>query len=251
MTSVFEIHHKLYSRLCGVHPRRFFWHSQWLSVKDLYRDLKRVLPNLTDRVLDVGCRDKPYAMWLTRAREHVGIDIVPGPMVDHLITEGHPWPLADESFRAVICTQVLMHSRDVAAILNQIDRVLCTGGSVVITVPFCYNDLSCIFGSVQVPDYWRFSAHGAAAVLPANYEVVELRKQGGVGSTLGVLLLNWLHSTMASSRIGQILFVIITPLWIVFSAMVNLVGLILDKIDRTGCFYHNVLLVARKKSSVP
>src|SRR5437660_11977884 len=67
--------------LCG-RPRLYPWHFQWLAVRDLYRDLRHLLPTLAGRVLDVGCGEKPYAQWLTSAHEHVGLDVYAGPAVD-------------------------------------------------------------------------------------------------------------------------------------------------------------------------
>ena len=247
MEKIFELHRRLYMVLCGVHPHRYFWHAQWLSVKDLYHDLRQILPTLTGRILDVGCRDKPYAIWLTHVKEHVGLDILSGPKVDHIIEDGCPWPVADASINAVICTQVVQHTQDVPHVIRQIDRVLADGGHVVLTAPFCYNDMSVNSGKIQIKDFWRYSVHGAAALFPSNYEIVALHKQGGAGSTLGVLLLNWIQEMFSTNLFARTLFVLATPIWILFTTGINIIGFAVDKIDRTGSFYHNVFVVARKQ----
>ena len=64
LSMIDEIYGKAYDRLCGVHPRIRCWHFQWLAVKDLYKDLRRVLFGVRGRILDVGCGTKPYVTWM-------------------------------------------------------------------------------------------------------------------------------------------------------------------------------------------
>ena len=41
------------------------------------------------------------------------------------------------------------------------------------------------------------------------------------------------------------------PLWLLTALLVNLCGIALDRLDHTGAFYNNVLLVARRGSTAP
>jgi SAM-dependent methyltransferase len=231
---------RVYGRLCGEHPHLRPWHFQWLAAHELYADLRRVCAGLDGRVLDVGCGDKPYRGWLTGAREHVGIDVRGGPEVDHVIRTDEPWPLDSGSFDAVLCTQVLEHVVDVEHVLGEIDRVLGPGGRVVITVPFLYGE----HGSPH--DYRRFSLHCVRRLLPSSYELLELKPQNRAGSTLGTMWLHWLDGMLGAHRATRMLKGLLLPLWIPFCALVNLSCRLLDGLDRTGAFYANVLLVARK-----
>src|SRR5712692_2758270 len=101
----------VYGRLCGRPPRVYPWHFQWLAVQYLSCDLKKALPNLYGRILDVGCGEKPYASWLDARKvvQHLGIDISSGAKVDVVVTLDMPWPLETASFDAILCTQVLEH----------------------------------------------------------------------------------------------------------------------------------------------
>src|SRR6185503_20290945 len=101
------LHDEIYDRIAGVHPHRRPWHSQWLSVKDLYVDLRRVLPALRGQFLDVGCRHKPYASWMKSVDRHFGLDVVARRGVDHVIEPGKTWPIESGAYQSALCSQVL------------------------------------------------------------------------------------------------------------------------------------------------
>ena len=107
MSALGSAYDKIYSTLCGRHPNVRPWHFQWLAGKDLYRDLKRVLPCMQGRVLDVGCGNKPYEGWLGKTTSVVGVDLFPGPRVDVQIVPGKPWPLGTGEFDVVLSPCIL------------------------------------------------------------------------------------------------------------------------------------------------
>lgn len=243
LSSIDEFYQWAYDRLCGVHPRIRSWHFQWLAVKDLYRDLRRVLPGIRGRVLDVGCGEKPYLSWMRNVdrSQVVGVDTVPGPHVDVVVEAGRPWGFTDGSFEAVLCTQMLEHVEDPEQVLSEIHRVLVPGGIVYATLPFLYGE----HGAPR--DYARWSFHGAARLFAARFEIVELTKQGGAGSTTGLLLLGWMDATTGRSRLLRLVRPVLLPVRMALSAAVNMAGLLWDRMDRTGAYYSNLLVVARKR----
>jgi SAM-dependent methyltransferase len=243
-----DVHGHVYKWIAGSHPQRRIWHSQWLSVKDLYRDLRRILPTLRGRLVDVGCLAKPYARWLTAVDAHVGLDISPSDTVDHVIRDGEPWPLESNAFQSVLCTQVLQVVKDLPHLVNEIDRVLDVGGIAVITAPFLYNDMTMKVGDRTDHDYWRHSFQGVQELFANRFDIIEARRQGGFGSTSGVMLLNWVHKSMSHSRTTEVMLLALLPVWLLVCLAVNAVGCLLDRLDRTEAFYHNVLLVLQKKA---
>jgi hypothetical protein len=64
MLNAAHIYRATYDTLCGRHPWERHWHFQWLAATDLRRELRRTLPKLSGRVLDVGCGQKPYTVWM-------------------------------------------------------------------------------------------------------------------------------------------------------------------------------------------
>lgn len=230
-----------YGRIAGRHPHYRPWHFQWLAVYRLYDDLRNELLSLTGRVLDVGCGVKPYRPWAAEADEYVGIDVTPGSEVDVVIQPNGRWPLESESFDAVICTQVLEHVAALELTVDEITRVLKPGGRVVVTIPFTYNE----HGSPH--DYRRLSPHGLRTLFAKDFEIISLRTEGGIGSTIGTLGLNWIDTSLDRSPATRLAKAGMLPMWILFCALVNAAGWAADRVDKTNAFYGNVLLVATRQ----
>src|SRR5919204_2098197 len=82
------------------------------------------------RVLDVGCGDKPYYPFFAgRVTEYVGVDASHPDADLHAPVEN--LPVEDASFDLVLCTQVLEHVDDPAAVLRELRRVVKAGGRVL------------------------------------------------------------------------------------------------------------------------
>lgn len=244
MTRLASMYLRLYAAVCGTPPQLRPWHSQWLAVRELSRNLRGELPALSGSLLDVGCGEKPYRRWLPGVTDHVGLDVVGGPHVDHVVEPGAVWPLPDAYFDAVLCTQVLEHAEDPDHVLSEIGRVLRPGGVLVLSLPFIYNE----HGAPH--DYRRFSAHGVRLLLRDGYEDLRLKTEGGIGSTMAVLALNWIDAQMTRSRGLRLAKGALFPLWLLVSLAVNLAGVVIDRLDTTGGFYNNVFVVARRHGRV-
>lgn len=230
---------RIYDGICGRHPNLRPWHFQWLDAFYLYRQLRRVLSKLDGRVLDVGCGSKPYQRWFGQVSGYVGLDVIPGAQVDVLVRPDEVWPLPDEYFDVLLSSQTLEHVEHLEFTLVEMSRVLKQGGMMVMTFPFLYNEHGAPW------DFQRFTAHRAVKLFP-DFEVVLLQRQGGIGSTLTILLLNWIEQSMNSSFATRLLKAILLPGWLAFSLFLNLIGLMIDSIDRTDAYYSNLLLVLRK-----
>jgi SAM-dependent methyltransferase len=233
---------KIYGKLCGLHPHLRPWHFQWMALKDLRADLKRILPSLNGKVLDVGCGDKPYQGWFGRLEKYVGVDVGKHSKADVVVDSLGPWPFKQNVFDVVLCTQVFEHVPKLEETIQNIQEAVKPGGTLVVTVPFIYNE----HGSPE--DYRRFSVHGMKILMAEMFEIVEVKVLGGIGSTVGILCLNWVE--VVTSRYKALRFVrgILLPLWMMVCFVVNGIGCLVDKIDHTQAFYNNVLLVARKAS---
>ena len=91
--------------------------------------------------LDVGCG---VGFFLAHgSRESVGLDVNPycvdyvrkNGLNSELISSDGSFPLRDNSFKSVVCDQVLEHLEQPDRLLTEIDRVLIPGGTLLIGLP--------------------------------------------------------------------------------------------------------------------
>lgn len=111
---------------------------------DRYRLLFNWLP-ATDSVLDVGCGNGIYTQWLgKKCGKAVGVDHNQKnlawaksefPECEFVFSNGENLPFKDESFGAVMLTEVLEHTRDDRATLQEIARVTRRGGTLLLSTP--------------------------------------------------------------------------------------------------------------------
>jgi len=88
-------------------------------------------------------------------------DIDPLSGADYIIdiTRNNAATIPDEMFDLVVCTEVLEHTVQPFAAVDEIFRMLKKGGLLLMTTPFNFR----IHG--PLPDCWRFSEHGIRALL--------------------------------------------------------------------------------------
>lgn len=137
----------------GIDLERDYWASQpWQGTPERRRSewerhLSRIdlaLSAFTEqRVLDVGC-GPTGVIYFVDAERRVGLD----PLADQYEQWNGQWgrpieliksgaetmPFADESFDTVFCVNCLDHTRDPAAVISEIARVLTPGGTLVLHV---------------------------------------------------------------------------------------------------------------------
>jgi SAM-dependent methyltransferase len=148
--------------------------------------------------------------------------------------------VADASFDAVMCNQVLEHVVDPALTLSEIRRVLKPGGILLLSVPFIY----CEHGMPY--DFRRFTAGGLEALLRDHYALRETHRLGGVGTVLAAMLLNWAHESIVRCPPLRYAQPLLLPFWLVFSLVNNLSSALLNALDRTGNFYQDIMIIATR-----
>jgi SAM-dependent methyltransferase len=87
------------------------------------------------KILDVGAGHGDFAD-IFEGRKYYSLDIVPYPEVDLVADLGEVNPFKDGAFDAVVLMNVLEHVYESRSLLKSIARIVTSGGSVVITVPF-------------------------------------------------------------------------------------------------------------------
>lgn len=92
------------------------------------------------RVLDVGCGAGSVMDGLADQAAVIGVDVAAGALSGtsgHLVAQadGRRLPFGDETFDAVLCSEVLEHVGDQAGVLGECMRVLRAGGRFGFSVP--------------------------------------------------------------------------------------------------------------------
>jgi SAM-dependent methyltransferase len=232
-----HIYQYLYQILCGAHPNQNIFHDEWLCLKDIHADLRKTAQLIEGKTLDVGCGNKPYVTWFPNAKTYIGLDIGNNRVANYLVEENQTWAFADSEFDSIVSFQTFEHVKDIELVKTEIRRVLKPGGIFCATIPFIAYE----HGAPN--DYRRFSREGAKQLFP-DFEVIRVVPDGRFGSTTGTLILRWIRISVTQKF--RLIWYVALPAWIIFTAFVNVCGWLLDKIDGTGNFYHNVLVLARK-----
>jgi len=125
--------------------------------KTIYDDLKKFLPEVKGKVLDVGCGSNPYKhLFTSQGVWYCGIDIYEAGWFGYensqsLKFDGQRIPFSDESFDYCLCTEVLEHVEEPQKLVDEIYRVLKSKAGGVITVPWSARNH-------YIPyDYYRFT----------------------------------------------------------------------------------------------
>jgi SAM-dependent methyltransferase len=113
-----------------------------LQLLTIYKDLKKRLPLITGKVLDVGCGQSPYKFLLNKNKtRYFGIDVVESDKFgyhnpDVIPFDGKNIPFGNDEFDAVICTEVLEHVKDYQYLIDEIYRTTKANGVVIVTIPW-------------------------------------------------------------------------------------------------------------------
>ena len=140
------------------------------------------------RVLDLGAGNAPYRELFTHANyltsDWAGSEHAGAARAD-IMASADELPVADGSFDLVLCTQVLEHVPEPAAVLRECARILVGGGRIALTVPLVWEEH-------EMPhDYYRYTANGLRQLLSrAGFIELDIEPRGNTFTALAQLLLN-------------------------------------------------------------
>lgn len=131
-----------------------------------------------DRVLDFGCADQPYRHVFPAGAAYVGADLPGNPLAAVEVSPAGTLPLEDESFDAVLSTQVLEHVGEPSTYVGECFRVLRPGGRLLLSTH------GIMVLHPDPVDYWRWTSDGLRYELEqAGLRVVELKGVMGLAPT--------------------------------------------------------------------
>jgi len=150
-----------------------------LQAQSLWKDLSKALPKVQGSLLDVGCGAQIYRILLPanvtylgldtdNAKQHFGYEVP-----DTVYCNSNHWPVEDQSFDWILCTEVLEHIPEVSPFLERLSMALRPNGHLLLTVPFAAR------WHFIPHDYWRFTPSGLNQILQnAGFEDIHIHARG-------------------------------------------------------------------------
>jgi hypothetical protein len=126
--------------------------------------LTRSVPRVAGPILEVGSKDYGNTTTFRDAfgdNEYIGVDLSPGKDVDRVIDlAAGIGDLAEGYFALAVCCSVLEHVRRPWDMAANLTRLLRTGGTLYVAVPWVWRY------HPYPDDYFRFSWRGVAELFP-------------------------------------------------------------------------------------
>jgi SAM-dependent methyltransferase len=171
------------------------------SIFSAVRDFASELAHGTS-VLDAGAGEAPYAELFSHC-EYVTADwpnsVHVGARIADISASLESLPVSDNSFGAVVCTEVLEHVARPSAVLAELGRVLQPGGRLCMTVPF-------VWPLHEEPfDFYRYTPHALEEMLgDAGFVEVRLEPRTGYLTTLAQVaaMTQWMYPRKPSGFRG-------------------------------------------------
>lgn len=136
-----------------------FFNPFYIARKELLKHIQLLGTYITGKTLDVGCGTKPYEKFF-HATKYIGLEIDTTLNRERKKADvyyaGEKFPFNDKEFDSVVTNQVFEHVFNPDNFLSEINRVLKNGGTLLLTVPFVWDEHE------QPYDYARYSSFAIA-----------------------------------------------------------------------------------------
>ncbi len=149
-----------------------------------------------ERILEIGSGKK---FRYFQSSITINIDVSTEP---DCICNAESMPFKDECFDTILCNEVLEHTNNPQALIDECHRILCSGGKMLLTVPFCFE-------IHDTRDYWRFTKIQLERMFK-DYKKVIIKENGGKYSVI--------FHFLGQTKLGS------------FRSVLNNIGFYLDKI---------------------
>jgi len=181
----------------------FLGHPYFIARFNLSTHLKKYIqPHANQAILDVGCGTMPYKKYFHGCILYDGLEIdQPRSHSNSCATyfyDGINFPMENNSYDAVICSQVLEHSFAPETLISEVVRVLKPGGTFYLSIPFMWPEHE------QPYDSQRYTSFGLSAILHKNgLQISSISKSSHGLIALMQLGIEWLESQVRRRRLGH------------------------------------------------
>jgi len=145
-------------------------------------------------MLDLGCGTRRYeSIFRSSVDAYIGLD---WPEIEDrarpdVVADAMCIPLMTRSIDTVLATELMEHLSSPQTFLTEVARVLCDGGTLILSVPFMEPLHE------EPRDYYRFTPYGLRVLLEQNgFSIRQLWNKGGwwsvvLGSFVNQAIYNW------------------------------------------------------------
>lgn len=216
----------------------------YFARKGLYCGIKNFAPNITGKVLDVGCGRKPYEH-LFHVEQYIGLEQDRGEkkLSDKadVYYDGSRIPFADQAFDSIISNEVLEHVFTPLGFFKELNRVLKLNGMLLLSAPFIWVE------HMQPYDFARYSSFALQSLLHDHgFEIVQHKKSINDIRVLFQLLNSYIYKK-TETRSGVINLIVCALLMGPVNILGEVVSLVIPKNDE---MYLDNIILARKIKNV-
>jgi len=181
-----------------------------LQILTIYSDIKKELPKFEGMVLDIGCGQSPYKHLLNKTKTvYKGIDVAEATSFgyhneDITIFDGEIIPFSDDTFDALICTEVFEHVYNFQKLADEMYRVCKKDAKAIVTIPF-----SARYHYIPY-DYFRYTPSALVKIF-SKFTKVEIKSRGtDILSICAKIIVLFSRNLIANT----ILKVLLLPFWL-------------------------------------
>lgn len=233
------------------------FNPRYLANYWLNKDIKSSVNYAKGILLDIGCGNQPYyAIYRKKVDKYFGLDLPTASQVmgvnlkpDIISNANFSIPVKNESIDTVLLIQVLEHLAEPEKVISETKRILREGGVLILSTRQLYPVHGIPF------DFFRFTKYSLEYLLKEKnrFKVEEIKAQGSlwplIGVVLNIFIFDFLFESenLLSRRILYAAKFILTPILLIFIAMVNFICLLLNYISpQVDNFALNYFVIAKK-----
>jgi len=221
------------------------FHPYYFIRKSLLRKIQYYAPTLQGDLLDFGCGAKPYRSLFTGVSTYTGVDIENeghthvNEQID-VYYDGKRLPFEGDKFDAIFASEVFEHVFNMEEILVELNRVLKTGGKMLITCPFVWPEHE------KPYDYARYTVFSLQDMLnKAGFNAIVIDKSGDFFSAVYQLRVSYINDILLPKLTFPFLVNVVRKL---LMPVLNVWGIVVHRILPVNkSLYLNNVLIAQKK----
>jgi ubiquinone/menaquinone biosynthesis C-methylase UbiE len=165
-------------------------------------------------LIDLGCGEMPYKKIIekySKIENYIGIDIknetYQRNLKPDIFWDGKKIPLGDGTIDCAMLIEVLEHVPDPKDVLQELNRVLVSGGVCLITVPF-------LWPLHDVPnDEYRYTPFALTKIAKeTNFEIEIMESFGGWHASLASMIALYCRRGLTGNKFQNIISIILYPL---------------------------------------